>query len=150
MNLNIEIGFLKRSCFRWSSVEHRLFHFHALAVLSSLLFMMVVPMSDAVVTFPFEGSKVNILYIPAAKPTYCVFRLQSHHHTVYAGCTTYIILYILVAKPTYYIIRLHNQHHTVHSCFTTIIIYSGESLLSAVILRRRCSPGFELGIVCDL
>ena len=194
-------------------------------------------MSDAVVTFPFEGCKVNILYIPVAKSTYCIFRLQNHHRTVYAGCKTNIILYIPVAQPTlhcairlhnhhtvhcafrlhnrhtvhsvcmmcgisfprinndarsnshqvhlhesyctfrlrkqHYTVHsgcttniilyipvaqatsfctflLHNQYYTVHSSCTTNIIYSGESLLAAAILRRRCSPGFELGIVYDL
>jgi hypothetical protein len=102
VNLNIVIDFLKRNCFRWPSIEHRLFHFHALAVLSCLPSF-------------YDGR----FRLKVAKSIYCIFRLQSHHRTVCAGCT------------------INN-------------IYCGESLLASVILRRRCSPGFELGIVCDL
>ena len=128
MNLNIETDFLKKNCFQWPSVEHRLFHFHALALLPCLpSFLMGVPMSDAVVPFPFEGCKTKMLYIPVAKSaSYCIFRLQNQHHTVYSGCKTNIILYIPITKPTSYcIFRLQNQHHTVYSdCKTNIILYN--------------------------
>ena len=82
---------------------------------------------------------LSLFHLKVAKSAYCIFRLQNQH-TVYFGCKAVIILYMPVAKPA----------STAHSCCTTSIVYSGESLLAAVILRRRCSPGFELGIVCDL